>query len=84
LFASYVACAAHDVGHDGHNNIYHINTGSELALRYNDQSVLENHHASLGWRLLKQNNFLNGMLFFNDLSKTHIKEKKITTSIQPS
>ena len=31
-----------------------MNSGSELALRHNDASVLENHHASLLWSLLAE------------------------------
>jgi hypothetical protein len=46
LFAALVAGAAHDFRHDGVNNAFHINTGSELALRYNDISVLESYHAA--------------------------------------
>ena len=41
-----VAPACHDVNHPGLNNIYLVNTSHTYALRYNDKSVLENHHAS--------------------------------------
>merc|ERR1719361_2253040 len=51
IVALIVAAAAHDVDHDGHNNAFHINSGSKLALKYNDRSVLENHHCSVGWKL---------------------------------
>ena len=46
LFAALVAGAAHDYKHDGVNNAFHVNTGSDLALRYNDQSVLESMHSA--------------------------------------
>eukprot|EP00727_Mastigamoeba_balamuthi_P011282 m51a1_g6777 putative camp-specific 3 -cyclic phosphodiesterase (709) ;mRNA; f:127105-129811 len=42
----YIAAIAHDVDHPGLNNAFQIATRSELALRYNDKSVLENHHAA--------------------------------------
>ena len=54
IAAILVAAAAHDIGHPGLTNNYMINSGSELALNYNDKSVLENYHASLCFRLLKQ------------------------------
>ncbi|KAI8915954.1 hypothetical protein EDD86DRAFT_186383 [Gorgonomyces haynaldii] len=41
------ACLGHDLNHPGYNNAYQINADTELALIYNDQAVLENHHASM-------------------------------------
>ncbi len=51
----------HDFEHPGRNNQFLISTKDPLALLYNDVSVLENHHASASWRLLKSDaeyNFL--------------------------
>ena len=44
MFTVILAALAHDADHDGHNNHFHVATGSPLAVRYNDASVLENHH----------------------------------------
>jgi len=52
LFSMLIAAVAHDVGHTGLNNSFHINSRSELALLYNDVSVLENMHVSTMFRLL--------------------------------
>ena len=41
VLALIVAAAAHDMDHPGQSNAYNVLTGSELALRYNDKSVLE-------------------------------------------
>ncbi|CAJ1358867.1 unnamed protein product [Effrenium voratum] len=41
---SVIAGAVHDVGHPGFNNDFQKTTFSDLALRYNDKSVLENFH----------------------------------------
>lgn len=43
----------HDVEHPGVTNQYLINKSDMLAMRYNDMSVLENHHASVTCTLLK-------------------------------
>lgn len=48
-----VSCICHDLDHPGFNNIYQINAQTELALRYNDISPLENHHCSVAFRILK-------------------------------
>lgn len=42
----------HDVDHPGNNNDYEKNSKSNLALLYNDISILENHHASVAFRML--------------------------------
>lgn len=51
--ALYVAAAIHDVGHPGLTNDFLVKTRSDLALRYNDKSVLENHHASVGFIMMR-------------------------------
>ncbi|CAG5097178.1 Oidioi.mRNA.OKI2018_I69.XSR.g14965.t2.cds [Oikopleura dioica] len=53
LFSILFAAAIHDLAHTGQSNQFHINTKSNLALLYNDQSVLENHHISTAFRIMK-------------------------------
>eukprot|EP00163_Fabomonas_tropica_P034870 TRINITY_DN991_c0_g1_i2.p1 TRINITY_DN991_c0_g1~~TRINITY_DN991_c0_g1_i2.p1 ORF type:complete len:801 (+),score=175.11 TRINITY_DN991_c0_g1_i2:1812-4214(+) len=50
--ALIVSAMCHDLGHPGLNNRYHTLSNSTLALRYNYRSVLEQHHASLAFRIL--------------------------------
>ncbi|XP_059100281.1 cAMP-specific 3',5'-cyclic phosphodiesterase 4C isoform X2 [Peromyscus eremicus] len=64
VLAAVFACAIHDVDHPGVSNQFLINTNSELALMYNDASVLENHHLAVGFKLLQAEN----CDFFRNLS----------------
>ncbi|XP_025756237.1 cAMP-specific 3',5'-cyclic phosphodiesterase 4D isoform X8 [Oreochromis niloticus] len=56
ILAALFASAIHDVDHPGVSNQFLINTNSELALMYNDLSVLENHHLAVGFKLLQEDN----------------------------
>ncbi|KAM9331393.1 3',5'-cyclic-AMP phosphodiesterase 4C-like isoform 3-T3 [Gastrophryne carolinensis] len=56
IMAAIFASAIHDVDHPGVSNKFLINTNSELALMYNDASVLENHHLAVGFKLLQEEN----------------------------
>uniref|UniRef100_A0A673FNP7 Phosphodiesterase n=1 Tax=Sinocyclocheilus rhinocerous TaxID=307959 RepID=A0A673FNP7_9TELE len=46
------AAACHDLDHPGYNNTYQINARTELAVRYNDISPLENHHCAVAFQIL--------------------------------
>lgn len=52
VFGLLVAALVHDIGHPGHTNLFEINNKSHLALKYNDKSVLENHHCSLTFYII--------------------------------
>merc|ERR1712057_43977 len=54
VFAVMVAALAHDVGHLGLTNAFLVANRHELAITYNDQSVLENRHISLLYNVLLQ------------------------------
>ncbi|XP_063617378.1 dual specificity calcium/calmodulin-dependent 3',5'-cyclic nucleotide phosphodiesterase 1 isoform X3 [Cydia splendana] len=53
IFATLVAAVIHDFEHTGTTNNFHVMSGSDTALLYNDRAVLENHHISAAFRLIK-------------------------------
>uniref|UniRef100_A0A1B6DRH6 Phosphodiesterase n=1 Tax=Clastoptera arizonana TaxID=38151 RepID=A0A1B6DRH6_9HEMI len=53
IMAALFAATVHDVDHPGLTNQFLINSSSELALMYNDESVLENHHLAVAFKLLQ-------------------------------
>ncbi|XP_061385878.1 dual specificity calcium/calmodulin-dependent 3',5'-cyclic nucleotide phosphodiesterase 1 isoform X2 [Danaus plexippus] len=53
IFATLVAAIVHDYEHTGTTNNFHVMSGSDTALLYNDRAVLENHHISAAFRLLR-------------------------------
>jgi len=48
-----VASLCHDIDHPGNNNLFEINSDSQLAHLHNDISVLENHHAYTTFAILR-------------------------------
>lgn len=63
------SCICHDLDHPGYNNIYQINAKTELALRYNDISPLENHHCSVAFRILENEDCNIFKSFSSDMFK---------------
>lgn len=76
MIASITAAAAHDFKHNGFNNMFHVNKGSELALTYNDNTVLENWHVSQMFKMLvkDENNFLEN---FTPSEYRHMRRRMI-------
>ncbi|XP_061164406.1 dual specificity calcium/calmodulin-dependent 3',5'-cyclic nucleotide phosphodiesterase 1A-like isoform X4 [Saccostrea echinata] len=61
VFATIIAALIHDYEHTGTTNNFHIQTGSEFAILYNDKAVLENHHICASFRIMRSEeaNILN-------------------------
>lgn len=51
IFAMIIGALCHDVDHRARNNAFESMTRSELAIRYNDRSVLENHHCAQAFQI---------------------------------
>jgi len=54
-----IGAIIHDVDHPGRNSAYLCNSGSDLAILYNDTTVLENHHSALGFKLTQSDERVN-------------------------
>ncbi|XP_063689623.1 high affinity cGMP-specific 3',5'-cyclic phosphodiesterase 9A-like [Bolinopsis microptera] len=65
-----IACICHDLDHPGFNNTYQINARTELAVRYNDISPLENHHCAVCFEILSDPE----TNIFANVDKTEFKE----------
>ncbi|CAL4086338.1 unnamed protein product, partial [Meganyctiphanes norvegica] len=50
MAACLIAAVVHDVDHPGKNSQFLCNTDNELAILYNDISVLESHHAAVSFK----------------------------------
>ncbi|XP_069020314.1 high affinity cGMP-specific 3',5'-cyclic phosphodiesterase 9A-like isoform X1 [Embiotoca jacksoni] len=63
LFIMLTSALCHDLDHPGYNNVYQINAQTDLALRYNDISPLENHHCAVAFGILSkpESNILKNM-----------------------
>jgi len=53
ILSVVLSALMHDLGHPGYNNSFQINSLSDMAITYNDKSVLENYHVSLGFKILR-------------------------------
>merc|ERR1711971_975892 len=70
IFTSLMAAIIHDLDHTGTTNNFHINSGSGLATLYNDRAVLENHHVSAFFRLIKEHD----CNIFANIQKTDFRD----------
>lgn len=78
MFSFYLAALVHDFKHPGTNNIYQINFMTDIALTYNDISVLENYHIAESFKLLlkPKNNFVE---ILDNTQFRHLRKRMIDT-----
>ena len=70
LLSVFISAIIHDYGHPGLNNNYLIRTKNDLAIKYNDVSVLENYHVSEAFNIILKNQDNN---IFEKLSEDDFK-----------
>lgn len=70
LASIFIATCVHDFQHFGVNNAYLVESKHELALWYNDISVLENHHIGASFKLMVKEE----TAIFENFSTEHFKE----------
>ena len=54
LLSIFISALGHDIGHPGLTNTFHINDSTDMAITYNDISVLENFHASTLFKIIRK------------------------------
>ncbi|KAJ7393363.1 hypothetical protein OS493_006334 [Desmophyllum pertusum] len=54
ILVMLTSALCHDLDHPGYNNAYQVNARTELAIRYNDNSPLENHHCAVAFDIISQ------------------------------
>lgn len=64
-----LASLGHDLGHDGVNGGFHVSSSSEMAMRYNDRSPLENMHAYELFDAMRQ----SGCNIFEELDRVRTR-----------
>ncbi|MCO5569794.1 hypothetical protein L7F22_023509 [Adiantum nelumboides] len=74
VFALLLAALCHDVDHPGLNNTFLSVTNDPLAIRYNDLSILESHHASTTIKTLLAYESTNILAPFSEAEQRHIRK----------
>ena len=85
MYASMIAVICHDVGHDGFNNSFHVNSKSPLAKTFFNQSPLENMHISVTNTILGMhgcNVFENWPYAFAEFSRNLISNSLLATDMK--
>lgn len=73
-----IAALCHDVDHPGHTNAFEIQSGSQLAMLYSDESVLERHHAYTTFKLIAKEKNANILEHLSPSDYRHIRKVIIT------
>ena len=75
--AVLLSAIVHDVAHPGVNNRFLVETWDDIAIQYNDSSVLENFHTAVAFNLMRKEDTAVLALLSSD-QRRHIREMMIT------
>ncbi|KAG7402195.1 Calcium/calmodulin-dependent 3',5'-cyclic nucleotide phosphodiesterase 1B [Phytophthora boehmeriae] len=78
IAACLVASLGHDVDHPGHTNDFEVVSGSQLAMLYSDESVLEHHHAYTTFRLISKEKNANILQNLSRADYRHVRKMVVT------
>ncbi|KAJ9450369.1 putative 3prime [Diplonema papillatum] len=76
-FSVLLSAVIHDYDHPGVSNAFLVNSKDDIALHFNDQSVLENHHLFLSFQLLRVESY-SILESFTEHEQKIIRESMIT------
>lgn len=71
-FGLLLSALVHDVNHPGHTNGFEILLRTELALKYNNESILEKHHAAVAFLLMRPAHS-DVLLHFSDSDRRELR-----------
>ena len=77
VFALVTSAICHDIGHPGVNNSFLVSTSNELAIKYNDNSCLENMHANKSFTILNNDN-CNILKFLNKADYQRFRKNMVS------
>ncbi|KAE8878249.1 hypothetical protein PF005_g15056 [Phytophthora fragariae] len=77
IAACLIASLGHDVDHPGHTNDFEVKSGSQLAMLYSDESVLEHHHAYTTFRLISKEKNANILQNLTPVDYRHVRKMVI-------
>lgn len=74
IAACLIAALCHDVDHPGHTNAFEIQSGSQLAMLYSDESVLERHHAYTTFKIMSKEKDANILEKLSAADYRHVRK----------
>ena len=77
ILSIIIACLGHDIGHPGYNNTYHMNAMTDIAITYNDISVLESYHSAQLFKVMRDHS-CNIFDLFSDFDYKILRKRIIS------